>query len=340
MPPATSVIIVNWNGRVHLADCLDSLAAQDFRDFEVILVDNGSEDDSVAFVRRFYPWVRVLELPTNTGFAGGNNRGLELARGRYIVTLNNDTKVAGDWLTILVGVAESHAQVGMVGCRICVFSEPNRIDSLGLGICSDGMARGHYRNLYRADLALPEVMEILCPSACAALYRREMLDEIGFFDEDFFAYAEDVDLGLRGRLAGWPAVLANRALVYHKYSQSSGSLSPLKVYQVERNHYWVAVKTFPVAQLLGLPLFTLLRWLVQCRALVRRRGTGAEFYAGSAPLRLVGAQLRGLLAALGGIPPNLAKRRGIMAQRRLAPTEFSRLLKEYRIGYRELLDDK
>ncbi|MDX2493674.1 MAG: glycosyltransferase family 2 protein, partial [Desulfuromusa sp.] len=187
MQPAVSIIIVNWNGRSHLVDCLDSLAAQTFRDFEVVFVDNGSVDDSVALVRAEYPWVRLVPLSENTGFATGNNRGLEHAVGDYIVTLNNDTRVAEDWLDTLLSVAESNPRAGMVGCRICSFSEPDIIDSLGMGICADGMSRGMYRNRRWSELSLPKTMQILFPSACAALYRRKMLSEIGFFDDDFFA---------------------------------------------------------------------------------------------------------------------------------------------------------
>ncbi len=158
----------------------------------------------------------------------------------------------------------------MVGCRICSFYRPDIIDSIGMGICRDGMSRGRFRNRRWSTLQLREVEDILFPSACAALYRRAMIDEIGFFDDDFFAYAEDSDLGLRGRLAGWDAVLATQAVVYHKYSQSSGSFSSFKVYLVERNHYWVAVKNFPLRRLLLLPLFTLLRYLEQVRTVLVR----------------------------------------------------------------------
>ncbi len=178
-----------------------------------------------------------------------------------IVTLNNDTRVDPDWLEVLVEVARAYPRVGMVASRICAFSEPDLLDSIGMTICRDGMARGQYRNRRWSTLNLQEVEKILMPSACAALYKRAMLEQIGFFDDDFFAYAEDVDLALRGRLAGWDAVAATRAVVHHKYSQTGGSLSPLKVYLVERNHYWVALKNFPLSQLAGLPFFyTLALW--------------------------------------------------------------------------------
>jgi GT2 family glycosyltransferase len=336
--PKVSIVIVNWNGLAHLATCLDSLAAQTFRDFEVILVDNGSADGSVDFVRKRYPWVHPVPLTENTGFATGNNRGFERARGEHIVALNNDTRVDPDWLEILVRVADSYPRAGMVGSRICSFADPDVIDSIGMGICRDGMARGRFRNRRWSSLRLREVEDILFPSACAALYKRAMLEETGFFDDDFFAYAEDVDLGLRGRLAGWEAVAATQAVVYHKYSQTSGTLSPFKVYLVERNHYWVALKSFPLSQLVALPFFTLWRYGEQARAVLSGGGTGGEFHAGGSQRELIKALLKGVVDSLRGVPQTLRKRRRVMQGRKLSVREFAKLMRRHRLTFRELLD--
>jgi len=338
LKPAVSIIIVNWNGRAHLPVCLDSLAAQTFRDFEIVLVDNGSADDSVTFVRENHPWVKLVPLTENTGFASGNNHGLKESLGDYIVTLNNDTRAEPDWLEKLVKTANAHPRAGMVGCRICSFADPDVIDSIGMGICPDGMARGRYRNRRWSTLRGPEVEEILFPSACAALYRRTMLDEIGFFDDDFFAYAEDTDLGLRGRLAGWDAVLASNAVVYHKYSQTSGSLSPFKVYLVERNHYWVAVKNFSPGLLAALPWFTLLRYVEQLRVVLLGAGTGGEFRSGGSRTALATALAKGICTGLGGMPRMLRKRRDLMKLRKIPMRKFTRLLRRHRITFKELLD--
>jgi len=275
LQPLASVIIVNWNGLSCLPDCLDSLSGQTFQDFEVVLVDNGSKDESVKFVNESYPWVKLVALDQNTGFAAGNNLGLKHAVGEYIITLNNDTRVEPDWLEHLVNTADTHPDAGMIGCRICSFDDPDVIDSIGMGICRDGMSRGRFRNKRWPETRFNDVEEILFPSACAALYRRSMIDEIGFFDDDFFAYAEDSDLGLRGRLAGWGAVLTTRGIVYHKYSKSSGSFSSFKVYLVERNHYWVVLKNFPPGLVFMLPLFTLLRYFEQLRTVLSGNGAGS-----------------------------------------------------------------
>lgn len=333
-----SIIIVNWNGRHHLRECFDSLAAQTFRDFEVLLVDNGSVDASLELVRGHYPWVRLVPLELNTGFATGNNRGLEQARGTYIVTLNNDTRVEPDWLDCLVKTADAHRRAGMIGCRICSYSEPDILDSIGMGICRDGMARGRFRNQRWSALQMKDVEDILIPSACAALYKRAMIDEVGFFDDNFFAYAEDVDLGLRGRLAGWDALVANQAIVYHKYSQTSGRLSPFKVYLVERNHYWVVLKTFPWWSVLALPIWTLWRYVEQARSVLFSGGTGGEFRSGGSKGALIKALLKAMLHSLRGLPRVLRQRRHIMARKRLAMRDFATLLRTYRLTFRELLD--
>ena len=217
----------------------------------------------------------------------------KIAEGDYIVTLNNDTRAEPDWLETLVKVADSHPQAGMVGSRICSFSDPDIIDSIGMGICLDGMSRGRFRNKRWSKLRLQDVETILFPSACVALYRRSMLEEIGFFDDDFFAYAEDSDLGLRGRLAGWEAVAATQAVVYHKYSQTGGKLSPFKVYLVERNHYWVVWKNFPFSRIITLPFYSIWRYCEQLRSVLSGGGTGDEFRASGSRIELIKAMIKG-----------------------------------------------
>jgi GT2 family glycosyltransferase len=335
--PLVSVIIVNWNGREYLSACLDSLQLQTCRDFETIVVDNGSCDGSLELLKGSYPWVRIVALENNTGFAGGNNAGFAVSRGLHIVTLNNDTRVDPGWLKELVAPVVSRPEVGMVASRICSWDEPDVVDSLGVAICPDGMSRGSRRHCRFSELSIDRFEEILIPSACAALYRREMVDRIGFFDEDFFAYCEDTDLGLRGLVAGWKAVLARDAIVYHRYSKSGGEFSPLKLYLVERNHYWAALKSLPFSLLLLLPFWTLVRYMVQARLVFGSKGAGAQFRKASSA-ELVKALLRGVFHALCGLADCLSKRRVVMASRRLSSAEFSALINRFSISFEELLD--
>ena len=251
--PIVSVVIVNWNGKHLLADCLDALVAQDRKDVEIILVDNGSHDGSAPFVRERYPSVKVIMLPENKGFAGGNNAGIGHATGQYIALLNNDTKADPAWLANLLKEAEvSPHAVGMWACKILSYDHPDIIDNVGLLLYPDGLGRGKGR-LERDRGQYDLTGEALFPSGCAGLFRKEMLDEIGLFDEDFFAYADDVDIGLRARLAGWKCVYVPSARVYHKYSSSSSAYSPFKAFLVERNRIWVLLKYYPVELILASP---------------------------------------------------------------------------------------
>lgn len=327
---ATSVIVVNYNGMALLEDCLSSLAAQTYRYFEVILVDNGSTDGSVAQAAALMPDLRVLALRENLGFAGGNNEGIRQARGAFIVLLNNDTQLAPEFLEELVRAAERDPRVGMVAPKILNFFDRTQIDSVGgLIICRDGLAQGRGRG-ERDEGQFDDLEEILLPSGCAALFRRELLDECGLFDERFFAYCEDTDLGLRARWAGWTAVSAPRAVVYHKYSGSSGVYSPLKMFLVERNHYFVALKNFTWSMLIALPFWSMYRYLLMACVLATGKGKGKA----GARWVLVKAFLQAHFAAMAACPSVLFGKAGT---RRITPREFARLLRRHRLSLRRMV---
>ena len=186
--------------------CLDSLLEQTHKDFEIILVDNGSKDGSLEILKKNYSEIKIIENEKMRDSAKGNNQGIKIAMGQYIATLNNDTVTDRDWLKNLVFTIESGPNVGMCGSKILSSSDHSIIDSVGIKVCLDGMSRGVGR-MEKDTGQYSAIQEILLPSACAALYRKKMLDEIGLFDEDFFAYCEDTDLGLRAVLMGWKALL-------------------------------------------------------------------------------------------------------------------------------------
>jgi GT2 family glycosyltransferase len=336
--PEISVVIVNWNGRRVLPDCLGSLASQTFRDSEVVVVDNGSTDGSVEYIRENHPWVKTVTLPRNTGFAAGNNRGLHESSGRYVVTVNNDTVADPRFLEELAAVADAHPEAGMIAPRICTFDDPDVIDSTGIRICRDGMSRGANRGRRFSAMRFAQVEDILCPSACAALYRRSMIEQVGFFDDEFFAYCEDTDLGLRGRRGGWKALFARDAVILHKYSQTSGSFSPLKLYLVERNHYRAALKSLPADWLIALPFWTAVRYAEQARAVLSGSGSGGEFLAGSRTA-CISALMRGMRDALLALPSSLAARRRGVRSGAISGREMASLLNRYRMTFRELLDN-
>ena len=220
------------------------------------------------------PEAKCVALQENTGFARGNNLGMQQAGGKYIVLLNNDTQVDERFLAELVRPAEDDERVGMVAPKILDFTQRDRIDSVGgLVICRDGLAQG--RGRCEEDRGqYDDLGEVLLPSGCAALYRREMLDEIGLFDESMFMYCEDTDLGLRGRWAGWKTVAAPNSVVYHKYSALSGAYSPFKLFYVERNHFVVAMKNLPLLLLFQLPFWSLCRYYWMGVAVLTGKGKG------------------------------------------------------------------
>lgn len=241
--PKVSVIIVNYNGERYLKDCLDSLHLQNFKDFEIILVDNDSSDGSADLVAGEYPDAILIRNPANRGFAEGTNQGIREAKGEYILTLNNDTRLEHDFLETIVDPMEKDDKTGICAAKMLFLD--GRINSAGLCISRSGAAwnRGMFQE-DRGQYDHPE--EVFGASAGAALYRRSMLDEIGLFDEDFFMYMEDVDLSFRARLAGWHCLYVPSAVVYHHHGGTAGYRSDMAVYYGNRNNPWVVLKNFPL----------------------------------------------------------------------------------------------
>ena len=329
--PTVSVIIVNYNAAELLDDCLGSLSRQTYRDFEVVFVDNGSNDNSVARARAIIPTVRCISMNRNTGFTGGNNEGFRHAAGRYLVLLNNDTESDPRFLEELVRVAESRPRIGMVAPKILNFYNREEIDSVGgLVLCVDGIGQGRGRK--ERDRGQYDLLEeILLPSGCAALYRKTLLEDVGLFDERFFAYCEDTDLGLRGRWAGWEAVSAPRSVVYHKYSASTGAHSPTKMRLVERNHYLTAVKLLPFWSLLCLPIYSGYRYLLMAYAVVTKKGKGKAAGKGA----LLWAFIAGHAQALLGVPGSIIRR--CQTKKLLTSRQMHALLKANRIDLKQMI---
>lgn len=329
--PTVSVIIVNYNGEELLDDCLGSLGRQTYQDFEIIFVDNGSHDNSLARANDLCPGIRCVKLQHNTGFTGGNNEGFRHATGSYIVLLNNDTEADPRFLEELVQAAERRPEIGMVAPKILNFYDREEIDSVGgLVLCPDGIGQGRGRT-EKDQGQYDHLDEILVPSGCAALYRRSMLSEVGFFDERFFAYCEDTDLGLRGRWAGWEAVSSPRAIVYHKYSGSSGAYSPTKMKLVERNHYLCAMKTLPLRSLLCLPIYSCYRYLLMAYAVVSGKGKGQAGSKGN----LLWALIVGQVQACLGTPGSLLRR--CQTKKNKSSQQMCALLKAHSLDLKRMI---
>jgi GT2 family glycosyltransferase len=301
MAVRVSVIIVNWNGLVLLQQCLEALSEQTFSDFETIVVDNGSNDGSVEWLRVHYPAVRLICNDENAGFAAGNNQAILASEAEFIVTLNNDTRVEPGWLAALVAAVEGDQTVGMGACKMLFADRPEIINSTGINLDRVGIAWDRSGGEYD-DASETQPFEVFGPSAGAALYRREMLDQIGLFDEGFFMYLEDVDLAWRARLAGWRCLCAPSSRVYHVHSASAGEGSAFKNRLLGRNKVWTIAKNYPLGKLaLFLPLILLYDAAAALFALVARRDVFA---------------VRGRWEALKGMCGVWRNRRQIQALRR------------------------
>jgi hypothetical protein len=236
-----SVIVLNYNGKGFLDGCLSSLASQTYSDFEVIVVDNGSRDGSPEYIEENYPWVRLAKNDENLGFAGGTNVGIRAAKGEFVITLNNDSRADSRFIEELIKPM-ADPEVGV--CAAKMLFPDGRINSAGICISRSGAAWD--RGMFEPDRGQYEfVEEVFGACAGAALYRREMLDEIGLFDEDFFLYLEDVDLAFRARLAGWKCLYVPGARVIHHHGGTAGVGSDLAVYYGNRNIVWYPIKDFP-----------------------------------------------------------------------------------------------
>lgn len=333
--PRFSILVLNWNGRDLLAACLGSLRNQTFRDFETILVDNGSADGSAELVAQDYPEARLLALPANAGFCGGNNAGFALCGGDLVVLLNNDAELREDFLAEMAAAADRDPTFGMFAANVRMFDRRDVFDSTGLLVYPDGICRS--RGWLEQDRGQYDVSdEVLCPNGCAAVYRRAMIDDVGFFEEAYFAYLEDLDLGLRGQLRGWRCRYVPMAVAWHKKSMTSGYHSAFKAHMVERNRIYNAVRLLPLRLLLMSPLWTLLRYASQGFAAATGRGMSSRFRRDYTRGALTGILVKAYAEALGRLPELWRQRRRIQARRRLGALAVYRLLRRYRLPLREL----
>lgn len=302
--PAASIIIPNWNGRQHLTACLDALRTQTRRDFEVIVVDNGSTDGSQRLLRESYPEVRLVELGQNHGFTGACNAGYAVSRGDTVILLNNDTEADPGWLAAVVDAFGQHPEVGIVASKLLLFDDRRRFHAAGDYYRIDGVPGN--RGFGQTDTGQYDRAEYVF-GACgaAAAYRRAMLDEIGFLDDAFFFSCEDVDLAWRAHLSGWEVLYVPSAVVYHKLKASGGSGATSSYYD-GRNFLFLIWKNYPTTLLRRhWPAIVRAQWAISRAALRAWRGEAAR------------ARLRGQVAGLLGLPRMLGRRRTIQQRRTL-----------------------
>lgn len=253
-----AVIVPNWNGLAHLPTCLDALANQTFRPTETVLVDNGSTDGSTRLVRQQYPWVTVVELPTNVGFPAAVNTGIRSTTSPCVALLNNDTRPDPSWLDRLVHALESVPQADFAASKLLRFDSPHHIDSAGHGF-SLTQCRGVDLGEGKPSTLFSQYAWVFGACAGAAIYRRSLFVDVGLFDEDFFFAYEDVDLDMRAQAAGHRCIYVPDAIAYHRRGGSHDSVAPTIRAIAIRNRLWVVGKSLPLPLLIvALASFALL----------------------------------------------------------------------------------
>jgi GT2 family glycosyltransferase len=328
-----SVVIVNWNRRDLLRTCLESLRLQDGVVFETIVVDNGSTDGSPDIAREF--GAAVIRNEANRGFCAANNQGIAAANGEFVALLNNDAEADPGWLAALQRACSRTPEVGMAASKVLVWEDPQRIDKVGHLIFPDGQNRGRGAGAIDSG-QFDREEEVLWPDGCAAMYRKSMLDRIGGFDEDFFAYGDDAELGLRARIAGWKCVYAPDAVVRHHRGSTLGKGSAWRLELIERNRVLLALKLFPWSLLWLNPVFFTLRVAAGVAMAGRNAGDTAHFPGLAGKWAMARALVRGDLQALRMAPRMLRKRRAIDRIRKLSPREVRRLILQNRLRLREV----
>lgn len=278
IPDRVSVIIPNYNGIAFLDGVLGSLERQTLKNFEVIVVDNGSSDGSSAFVAANYPWVHVVELPENLGFCGAVNKGIRMARAPYVLLLNNDTEVEKDFLEEMAAALHRHKRAFSCAAKMIQYHDRDKLDDAGNYYCALGWsyARGKGKDIHTYE----KEEQIFAACGGAAIYRKKILEKIGLFDEEHFAYLEDTDIGYRARIHGYENWYAPKAVVYHVGSGTSGSrYNQFKTRYSSRNNVYLIYKNMPFLQiLLNLPFLTAgfcVKYLF-----FAMKGMGKEYLAG------------------------------------------------------------
>lgn len=273
-----SVVIPNFNGIAFLDSVLASLEGQTLNNFEVILVDNGSTDGSCSFVTANYPWVHLIELSENFGFCGAVNAGIRAAKASYVLLLNNDTEVKEDFVEEMLAAIRRHKNAFSCGARMVQYHDRDKLDDVGNYYCALGwsFARGRGKDIH----AYETEDRIFSACAGAAIYRKKILEKIGYFDEEHFAYLEDTDIGYRARIYGYENWYAPKAIVYHVGSGTSGSrYNQFKTRYSSRNNIYLIYKNMPLLQIiLNLP-FLVTGFLVKF-LFFAVKGMGKEYAAG------------------------------------------------------------
>jgi len=336
-----SVVVVNYNRAEALRRCLCSLVGQTRPPDEIVVVDNGSDDGSAGMVENdFSDHVILVRMKENTGFARGNNEGIKASIGQWIALINNDAVADPRWLERMLETARQNPAASLVASRILCMDDRELMDNAGVAVWPDGMSRG-VRRLEKDDKEVNQKPFI--PSGCAMMIKREAFQQAEGFDESFFAYSEDTDLGIKVRLMGYGCAGAPNAFVYHETEGGTlGAMSPKKLFLVERNRVSIMLRYFPLTAVLSSPAYTALRCLGLAAALVKelssrqRRKQDKERSRAYMAAGLFPAVILAWLAAVARAPRDLKVRAQWKKRAAVHPSSMAAWLCVYRLDWKSL----
>jgi len=342
--PKIAVIIINWNGKHLLEECLSSVENQNYDNFKIIFIDNGSKDKSVKFVGEKFPDVKIISLDKNTGFAKANNIGMHKAfedsEVEYVAILNNDAMVEKNWLSEMMKIITQDEKIGSVAPKIKKYYKRNIIDSIGNAIHLDGGGVSNHINEID-DGQFDNITEIFGPSGCAALYSKKMLKDIeikgDFFDNDFFAYFEDIDLNWRARLRGWKSFFAPNAVVYHKHSETTGLYSPFKAFYTHRNRYFVIIKNYPLFLWLKAIFALFSRYFYSISGVVKDKGPSARLIEKISFFDVAKILIKGWCDIVRYFPLMLKKRKIIQKYKKSSSGDVKDWFDKYKANLKEVV---
>lgn len=342
--PKVAVIVINWNGKYLLEECLTSVENQDYNNYKIIFVDNGSKDKSVEFVKEKFPKIEVISLDKNTGFAKANNIGMHRvfkdSEVEYVAILNNDAMVEKNWLSEMMKVVVQDDKIGSVAPKIKKYYKRNIIDSIGNAIHLDGGGVSNHINEIDNG-QFDDIKEIFGPSGCAALYSKKMLMDVeingDFFDDDFFAYFEDIDLNWRARLKGWKSFFASNAVVYHKHSETTGLYSPFKAFHTHRNRYFVVIKNYPLSFWPKAILALLSCYFYSIFGVAKNKGPSARLMEKTSFLSVVKILIKGWCDVVRCFPLMLKKRKIIQRSKKSSSIDVKEWFDKYKANLKEVV---
>ena len=314
-------------------DCVRSLERQSLNEIEIVIVDNSGENKVQQQITAGGR-IRIIANASNLGFGAAVNLGWKDSTAPYLATLNDDAVAEVDWLKKLAEALDKNPEAGMCASRVRL-KDSGKLDSAGMLIAADGTSKQRGHNEAPGIFSKPA--DVIFPSGSAAMYRRKMIEEIGSFDETFFLYCEDTDLGLRARWAGWKSIYAPGAAVDHIYSHTVGRAAPIKAYLVERNRLYTIVKNFPLRLLWKAPGLTFVRYAWHALAMFTGEGTAGKFRAeGNPPAQLVWFVCRAHISLLASLPRLFSQRRSIRRTAKITAKEFCATLEQFSISMKQV----